>query len=193
MTMKNTDKISVAGITKKELAELRREWDGWEVVDATENLRLFVSVEDVKTATRGDLSCCALANCCKRSFGSTKLKFGVSVCYVELPAAGRVERYTLPEKARKFIENFDLANPVASQEITLCVPRPSERLNSQLKQKRSRRAAEKKRQHAKGGTQPPRRNSVARKNGLIRSDGVRNASGQANFTLGSAVGQEAAE
>ena len=49
--------MRMRGLTKDERETLEREWGGIPVVDAPENLRLFVSKEDIESATRKDASC----------------------------------------------------------------------------------------------------------------------------------------
>lgn len=99
----------------KSYEEIKRHWGQIEVVDAANNLRVFIQPEDVKSATAKDPGCCVFAQACKRQFAATKVLFWRSVAYVELPGPDgkrRVERFQLSSKMRALIENFDRGQPV---------------------------------------------------------------------------------
>ena len=91
-------------------AEIKRLWGDVEVVDAQEDLRVFIQPQDFSNAVRKDPGCCAFAQACKRQFAATKVLFFRSVAYVDIPYKNgrrRVERFTLPREMRELIENFD--------------------------------------------------------------------------------------
>jgi hypothetical protein len=125
---------------------LKREWEDLPVVDATEPLRVTIVESDIVTAKRKSPGCCAFANACKRSFGSSKVLFYRSVAYVEMAdenGDSRVERFTLSGAAKKFVSDFDKGKLVSTGGFTLNVARPSERLQSLSKKARAERAAQK--------------------------------------------------
>jgi len=95
--------------------EIKRLWGDIEVVDAKEDLRVFIQPQDFLGAVRKDPKCCAFAKACQRQFASTKVMFFLSVAYMDLPYKNgkrRVERFTLPPDMRELIENFDKKKPV---------------------------------------------------------------------------------
>jgi hypothetical protein len=110
----NASKIS--SMASKSNNEIRRLWGDIEVVDAKKDLRVFISPEDVRSATAKDPGCCVFAQACKRQFSATKVLFWRSVAYVELPGQNgkrRVERFALSPQMRSLIEDFDRGRPVA--------------------------------------------------------------------------------
>ena len=85
-------------------------WGRKIIVDAKENLRVFILPEDLENATRKDPACCIFAQACKRSFHATKVLFFRTVAYVELPfqdGETRIERFILPKPMRDLIADFD--------------------------------------------------------------------------------------
>jgi hypothetical protein len=97
--------------------EIKRIWGDVEVVDAKNDLRVFIQQEDVNSATQKDPGCCVFAQACKRQFSATKVLFWKSVAYVELPGKDgrpRVERFFLSSGMRDLIDNFDKGKPIAS-------------------------------------------------------------------------------
>jgi hypothetical protein len=101
----------------KSYEEIKRIWGDVEVVDAKNDLRVFIQQEDVNSATQKDPGCCVFAQACKRQFSATKVLFWKTVAYVELPGKDgrpRVERFFLSSEMRELIENFDKGKPIAS-------------------------------------------------------------------------------
>lgn len=89
---------------------LERTFGGLPVIDATENLRVFVNKEDIAKSVRSDPKRCVYAQACKRLFGATTILFLRSVAYVDLPDENNVRsinRFTLTANVRKKIEEFD--------------------------------------------------------------------------------------
>jgi len=122
---------------------LNREWEDLPVVDAEEPLRVTIVESDIVTGKRKSPGCCAFANACRRSFGSSKVLFYRSVAYVEMADENgdrRVERFTLNGAAKAFVADFDKGKQVSTGGFTLNVARPSERLQSLSKKARSKRA-----------------------------------------------------
>jgi hypothetical protein len=109
-------KTAISHVASKSNNEIRRLWGDIEVVDASKDLRVFISPEDVRSATPKDPGCCVFAQACKRQFAATKVLFWRSVAYVELPSQSgkrRVERFRLSPEMRSLIESFDRGRPVA--------------------------------------------------------------------------------
>jgi hypothetical protein len=99
----------------KSFNEIERHWGDVPVVDATQELRVFIQPEDVASATRKDPGACVFANACKRQFAATKVLFLKEVAYVELPTRTgerRVERFRMTPAMRGLVENFDRGKPV---------------------------------------------------------------------------------
>lgn len=112
--------------------------------DATVDLRLVVSIEDLMVGIPNDPAMCALAHCVNKFLG---LQPGEPGCaffqrYAWIPypdADGRmtiVERYTIPKEVRRYIARFDAAKTQMVQEgrrisLVLRVPSPAESLPAQ--------------------------------------------------------------
>jgi hypothetical protein len=127
----------------KAFEEVRRHWGDVEVVDAEQDLLVFVQPEDVAAATRKDPGCCVFAQACKRQFKSTKVVIWKSVGYVDIPGptgVSRVERFLISPGMRELIENFDRGKAVPeSGRFLLKRPRPSNTFEGELaKSKRKR-------------------------------------------------------
>jgi hypothetical protein len=138
---RKTAKRTSASRNTKSYEHIRRHWGDIEVVDAVNDLRVFVQPQDVASATKKDPGCCVFAQACKRQFAATKVMFWRSVAYVELPGPDgtrRVERFTMSPDMRDLIENFDKGNSVIPEAgFQLKAPRPSYTLDGKLaKQKR---------------------------------------------------------
>jgi hypothetical protein len=117
MTKKASPKKASRRVSVSDRASeiIQRTWGDVPVLDATENLRVFILPEDTVGAVRKDPGCCVFARACQRTFGATKVLFFRSVAYVELPDdAGkkRVERFTMTPGMRKLVEAFDAGKSV---------------------------------------------------------------------------------
>ena len=119
--------------------------DGKPVVDSKHPLTLIVSHADIEKGTKKDGTCCALANTFTRAFSSsyTKImKTRVEVCLPDEDGHYRtVTRYTIDGRTKQFIQDFDAGKKVSPGRYVLQAVRPSERLNSELKKKRSAKSA----------------------------------------------------
>ena len=168
-------------------------WGDLPVVDATENLRLMVLQPDIETGQRMVPACCAFSNACTRSYGSGKVVFYRSVCYVEMAdESGRkiIERYTMGTRTEKFIREFDEGKAVKPGAYVLNAPRPSERLLSEGKKARNRRAVAKRKAEILAGTRVP--GVYNKKETPVTADVamVRTGKGRVRFTGTPAVGIE---
>lgn len=119
---------------------IRRLWGDVEVVDADQNLRVFIQPEDVKGAVAKDPGACVFARACMRQFKASKVMFFKSVAYVELPGPKgkrRVERFMMSPQMRDLVENFDRGNPVPEVcGFELAKPRPSKTLEGERRRNR---------------------------------------------------------
>ena len=129
-------KMSMRGLSQDEKDVIEREWGSIPVVDATDKLRLFVSKEDIESSTRKDASCCALANCCKRSLGSEGVFFYKTRAYVHVPTANQVQRFFLSKSAKDFVASFDKGEAVQAQEVVLVPATDCEKLDAMVKKQR---------------------------------------------------------
>jgi hypothetical protein len=180
----NTKGTSMKSFNK----EFQRRWKGLPLHDATDVLRLVVTTDDIATATQGAPGCCALANCCSRSFQSGAVAFYRQKAFVELPDGEgglRVERYDLHPRTRDFIVAFDEGLPVAAGMYFLRPPRPSHRLDNEVRAKR----AEKARAARAAGEPTPRRKPAKSNRPKKVADFLRDGRGQVKFTKGTAVGK----
>lgn len=120
--------------TDKAAREINRLWGDVPVVDATNDLRVFMCEDDIKGAMQKDPAHCVFARACQRSFGSSKVLFFRSVAYVELPKEDgsiRVERFQMGDSMRSMIEAFDRGEKIIPQAgFLLKAPRPSDRLDA---------------------------------------------------------------
>jgi hypothetical protein len=161
---------------------------GYPVRDAKENLQLMLLVEDIKSGTKKDRTCCALANACFRTFAAEFVEICQSRAYVTLPdeKTGEIwlERYTLDPKAAEIVKRFDAGKPVKAGRVLLAAPRPSEQLQSLSKKGRSEKAKIRKLLGLTGKTQKPRR---------PKKIFARNSSGKIKFKVGQATGKNASE
>jgi hypothetical protein len=179
---------------KRKLEEtLEHHWKGLPLVDATEPLRMTLTVEDIASATRENPGCCALANCCSRSFGSRKVAFYRTKAFVELvdeDGNPRVERFDIDKRARAVIANFDAGKVVNAGMVKLLPPRPSERLGARSNAKKSLRER-KATEAAKQGIPAMKPRKKKRRNGWrnLVAAFVRSGTGRAGITKGSAVGK----
>lgn len=123
--------------------EIKRHLGDLEVVEAPNDLRVFIQPEDVKTATAKDPGCCVFAQACKRQFAATKVVFWRAVAYVDLPGPDgkrRVERFLLSPRMRDLIENFDKGNKVSDcAGFELKAPSPARTMAGQSEYKKRKR------------------------------------------------------
>ena len=185
--------MKLRGLSKIEKAVIQREWDGKEVVDAKEDLRLFISKEDIESATRKDASCCALANCCKRSIGSEGVFFYKTIAYVHIPTSNQVQRFFLSGPAMKLVEAFDKGKAIPAQEVVLRKVPEDKTLDSELQRSRwrARSRAGKKGDKKHDRTLPGARTKNIKASRPVANNMVRSGVGKANFTVGSATGKAA--
>jgi hypothetical protein len=129
-----------SGRKHKSSDQIQRLWGDIGVVDAKNDLRVFIHPEDIRKATRKDPGCCVFAEACKRQFSATKVLFWRSVAYVELPGPGglpRVERFLLSSVTRRLIENFDKGNDLGTNlGFDLIRPKPSMTLKAKTQRNR---------------------------------------------------------
>ena len=139
--MEKKQKATKASVEIRE--EFRRLSGGLEVVDAEQDLRVFIRPSDVQDAKRKDFENCVFANACRRLFDSTFVLFAKSVAYVELVGQNgvrRIERYQVDPEMRRLIEAFDRGEPFSDQAaFVLRKPRPSYTLEGKRLQKQKRR------------------------------------------------------
>jgi hypothetical protein len=116
--------------------EIVRLWGDLPVVDSTADLRIIITPEDVRRATRKDPSCCVFAQAAKRQLGSTKVLFYRNVAYVDMPdeqGHRRVERYVMPKSMRGLVEAFDRGQVnIPPGGFLLKAPSPSQTLSGHL-------------------------------------------------------------
>ena len=185
--------MKLRGLSKEEKAVIDREWHGVPVVDAKQPLRLFVSKEDIVSATRKDASCCALANCCKRSLGSEGVFFYKTRAYVHVPTSNEVQRFFLSSSAMQFVASFDKGESVKAQEVLLQPAPDSLKLDSKLEQDRWQKRRKRgetghaKHDNALRGTRPKKVKPVL----PVANNMVRSGTGKVSFTVGSATGKAA--
>lgn len=185
--------MKLRGLSKEEKAVIKREWNGKDVVDSTQDLRLFISKEDIESATRKDASCCALANCCKRSIGSEGVFFYKTIAYVHIPTSNEIQRFFLSSPAMKLVEAFDKGKVISAQEVVLRKVPEDKTLDSELQRSRWRARSK---AGKTGHKEHDRTLPGARKRSIeackpVANNMVRSGVGRANFTVGSATGKAA--
>jgi hypothetical protein len=162
--------------------ELKRHWGDIPVVDAQEDLRVFVQPCDVKSATAKDPGKCVFAQACKRQFSATKVLFWRSVAYVELPGRDgnrRVERFTMSPQMRQLIQNFDRGKLVPNfAGFILKKPKPSSTFAGKLAINRASR--DRRRKAVSQGLRVPKRGRRA-KTSIAMGLEVRDGKGQVHF------------
>ena len=185
--------MSMRGLSQDEKDVIEREWGSIPVVDATDKLRLFVSKEDIESSTRKDASCCALANCCKRSLGSEGVFFYRTRAYVHIPTSNEVQRFFLSQSAKDFVASFDKGEAVQAQEVVLVPASDCEKLDAKVKKQRWQKkkakllaATKAENPNALKGTRKVSKKTVRPVLHLVRS-----GTGQVKFTTGSATGKAA--
>lgn len=145
------------------------EWKKLKLVDATEDLKIEVTEDDIKRGKPHDLGGCAFALACKEKFDSRKVQFMHHRAYLDLPTEydsstrtvlRRVERYTLPTATRRFVERFDQGKKVSAGLYLLRAPAVSQRLDTIQKRRKNMKPS---------GKPHPRKTVKVRASGFIRS------------------------
>lgn len=123
-----------SGRLDKAAAEIKRLWGDMEVIDAKQDLRVFVKPCDIAGAKEKDPSGCVLARSCKRLFDSSKILIFRTVAYVDLPGKDgvrHVERFIIDYGMRDLIVNFDTGKPLLPEGgFLLKKPRPCQTFES---------------------------------------------------------------
>ena len=88
---------------------VRRWFEGLEVIEATEMLRIQPNEDDIVDAIASNAELCVFSRACKRQWNATKVMFFGTVAYIDLldyEGKRHVERFTIPKKARAYILEF---------------------------------------------------------------------------------------
>lgn len=123
-----------ARIRRLEQQVSERYFEGLPVIDAKDNLRVFVTAQDIRRAKPNDPEHCVYAEACRRLFGATKIVFLRTKAYVDLPdESGRrfVNRFEIHRYVREQIIRFDQTGEAAPGGFLLSAPSPSQTLNAQ--------------------------------------------------------------
>jgi hypothetical protein len=135
MARKAKNKVSKAAtIRRLEQQVSERYFEGLPVVDAKDNLRVFVTAADIRKAKPQDPEHCVYAEACRRLFGATKIVFLRTKAYVDLPdETGRrfVNRFEIGRDVREKIIHFDQTGEGAEGGFLLSRPAPSQKLDAQ--------------------------------------------------------------
>lgn len=174
----------------KAAQEIRRLWGDAEVVDAANDLRIFIQPCDLDGATKKDPAHCVFARACCRQFGTTKVLFFRSVAYVGLKTergTERVERFRMSESMRSLVEAFDRGEPTIPEAgFLLKCPVPSMGLNE--RNKRRKLTVAKKARAKLEGTAETTTEGVGQGKGKFRDEplaidlAVRSGTGAVQFT-----------
>jgi hypothetical protein len=120
---------------------VQRLFRGLPVVDATRELKIHATDQDIKTAKRKDPSNCVFANACRRQLGSHSVAFFRHYAYVELRDSNgnsRIERFALPKRTRDSVMVFDRAGVADTGGFVLKPPSPGTTLDHKLEKSQSR-------------------------------------------------------
>lgn len=168
---------------------IRRLWGDVEVIDAKNDLRVFITEDDVKRATPKDPMLCVFARACMRTFRATKILFWRTVAYVELPdqdGKHHVERFIMPDRMRDLIEAFDRGEGVVPEAgFVLRAPGPSQTLDGEMKRSANQRASERRKLLGRRDGEP----GIGQGKGKYRDGSrvvdasVRNGTGAVHFTV----------
>lgn len=112
MPRRTTEKHT--GRSSEQKAALTRTFGGLEVRDATADLRIPVTVEDVAHAERKNPERCVFAMACRRHFGSTAAVFFKTFAYVDIKGEDgvrHVERFLVNGAAQRLVAQFDREGP----------------------------------------------------------------------------------
>lgn len=113
--------------------EVHRFFRGLPVVDAEDTLRIVVSRQDIKSATRLDPNNCVFAQACRRLFNSHAVLFLRRTAYVELPnekGIRQVNRYVISGDTAAKIAHFDKTGEAAEGGFLLLPPSPSKTMQA---------------------------------------------------------------
>ena len=147
----------------------KRYWDDMTVVEAKNQLRIFVTSEDCDGAVQKDWGHCVFARACERQFGSRRVAFFRTVAYVELPQPGGnhvVERFSINKETSKQIEAFDKHGILPEGGFILDVPPLSFKLDE--KKRAAKKRAEKKQKAVIHGTFEGDNNQNTKKSSLMK-------------------------
>jgi hypothetical protein len=169
---------SKKGRSAEQAEALRRTYGDLEVRDATHDLRIPITSNDVKKAERKNPERCALAQACMREFASSAAVFFKSRAYVDLvneDGVRRVERFIMGPEAREVVEAFDRGKPVPTggRWLVLKAPTPGTTLRADRQRNKRRKRALR-----KGEITPKPGRNGASKRGTPRDLEVRNGTGQ---------------
>lgn len=132
--------------TMEEKKVKQRYRNGYPVRDARLPLTLVVSSDDIVDGVPAEKGCCALANCCFRSFCSPHMEVLKGFAFVALPdeITGEfwLERYELRSKTKELIQSFDSGGNVKPGLYVFDIPSDGEKLDSPIKKANNRRYAE---------------------------------------------------
>lgn len=119
-----------------------RFFNGLPVVDAENDVRIFVNERDIKKAQPNDPLNCVYAQACKRLFGSQTIVFLRTKAYIDLPdeqGNRQVNRFEIPMIVREQIIHFDKTGEAAPGGFLLQAPTPSQKLNAMAEYSREKR------------------------------------------------------
>jgi hypothetical protein len=161
---------------------LRTTFGNVPIVEAKTPLRVQPNEDDIAGAVRKDEENCVSARACRRQYGSTKAIFWRCRAYVELldeKGRRRVERFNIPEVARKMIRDFDKGKKIAPGGFTLTPPPPKQTLDYLAAKQRERAF------RIKDGTHKPATRTLkagmSRKSKSMKWDDVRHGQGAVRF------------
>jgi hypothetical protein len=161
---------------------LHRTFGDLEIGDAESDVRVSIIPPDVKGATRGDPTDCAIAHGLRREFHSSAAVVFKTIAYVDIlgeDGVRRVERFCLSAASRAVVEAFDRGEPVPAdgRHLVLKAPSPGRTLDASLKSQRKRRTA------IQRGTYTPNPAIVQSARNKARDLEVRSGSGQWQMAL----------
>jgi hypothetical protein len=146
--------------------EIERGWGDTPVVDAKDNVRIFITPEDLNGAITNHPAQCVLARACQRMFGTDKVLFFKRTAFVGLPdelGIERVERFMLGETVREVIRTFDRGEPIIPHAgVMLLAPSPSEKLEAKVRQNHTPAARRRARQRQQRRTERARAERATR-------------------------------
>lgn len=156
-----------------------RYFDGLPVIDATENLRIFVDAADISKAERLNPNNCIFARACKRLYGSRAIVFLRTKAYVDLPDANgvrQINRFVIPRHTQAKIIKFDQTGQGAEGGFLLNAPPPSQTMEKMKEYSRNWK------ERVAAGHEPRRRAQVKGVNVRVGTlEGVRDGRGMVHF------------
>jgi hypothetical protein len=158
---------------------LHREYSGMRVIEATFDLLVKPTAQDLKKAVKKDPLNCALSKCCRRLYGTDKVVFYKTVAYVELPDENgihQIYRFTLSVGTVKIVSHFDKTGefPLGAT-LVLKAPRRTSRLS--YAKEMNKRLKEQKIQGLSYGREPGRKVMKP----YVFDASVRNGTGMVHF------------